>query len=197
MNAYDVRHLNVLMVEDNRHMRFLVKTILHGLGIKTIEEAEDGSDALKLLQTFPADVIVTDWLMEPLDGIDLIRMIRQGADSMDAYVPIIMLTGYTEAARVHEARDAGVTEFLAKPISSLALYNRLVQIIEKPRSFIHGKRYTGPDRRRKQVKFKGEDKRAVTSESDLREPNLPMAIQRVQSASGPTGPGSSHVNELR
>ncbi len=194
MEAYDIRHLNVLMVDDNRHMRFLVKTILHGLGIKSVEEAEDGSDALKTLQTFPADLIVTDWLMEPLDGIDLIRMIRTGIDTMDAYIPIIMLTGYTEVARVQEARDAGVTEFLAKPISSLAIYHRMVQIIEKPRYFIQGKRYTGPDRRRKDLKFKGEDKRSVAAEPGVPKSNMPMTVQRVQPAPEPTGSARLFMN---
>ncbi|MBT6094337.1 MAG: response regulator [Rhodospirillaceae bacterium] len=194
MEAYDIRHINVLIVEDNRHMRFLLKTILQGLGIKSVEEAEDGSDALKLLQTFPADLIVTDWLMEPLDGIDLIRMIRTGSDTQDAFIPIIMLTGYTEVARVQEARDAGVTEFLAKPISSLALYHRMVQIIEKPRYFIQGGRYTGPDRRRREANFKGEDKRSVARESELPKPRIPMPIQRVQPAPEPTGSARLFMN---
>jgi len=105
LQEYDIRNLNVLVAEDNRHMRFLVKTILHGYGIKNVQEADDGSDALKAMQTFPADVVITDWLMEPLDGIDLIRMIRTSSDSANPFVPIIMLTGYTETARVEEARD--------------------------------------------------------------------------------------------
>lgn len=161
MEAYDIRMLNVMLVEDNRHMRFLVKTILHGYGIKNVNEAEDGSDALKALRTFAADVIICDWLMEPLDGIDLVRMIRTGSDSVNPFVPIIMLTGYTETARVQEARDVGITEFLAKPISSAALYHRLVQIIEKPREFIKSKSFTGPCRRRRELEYNGRERRAV------------------------------------
>lgn len=159
METYDLSNLNVLVVDDNRHMRFLVKTILHAFAIKNIAEAADGSDALKLLKTFPTDVVICDWMMEPLDGIDLTRMIRTGSDSANPFVPIIMLTGHTEMARVQEARDAGVTEFLAKPISSQAVYHRMVQIIEKPRKFIKNKRYTGPDRRRRTVEFKGAERR--------------------------------------
>jgi len=159
MQEYDIRNLNVLVAEDNRHMRFLVKTILHGYGIKNVNEADDGSDALKAMKTFPADVVITDWLMEPLDGIDLTRMIRTSSDSANPFVPIIMLTGYTETARVQEARDSGITEFLAKPISSLSLYNRIVQIIEKPRGFVKTKGFTGPCRRRRQVELRGPDRR--------------------------------------
>jgi len=97
MEAYDLQRLNVLIVDDNRHMRFLIKTILHAFGIREVMEAADGSDALKMLRTSPADVLVTDWMMEPLDGLDLTRMVRTGSDSSNPFLLIIMLTGHTEA----------------------------------------------------------------------------------------------------
>lgn len=59
-HSYDLRDLNIMVVDDNRHMRFLVKTILHAFHIRNISEAGDGADALKLLQTFPADLIISD-----------------------------------------------------------------------------------------------------------------------------------------
>jgi two-component system chemotaxis response regulator CheY len=160
MEAYDLRRLNVLIVDDNRHMRFLLKTILHTFGIRDIMEAGDDSDALKIMNTFPADVIITDWRMEPLDGLDLTRMIRTSSDSPNPFVPMVMLTGHTETARVQEARDAGITEFLAKPVSSKMVYHRLVQLIEKPRTFVKARRFTGPDRRRKFIRIEGPDRRA-------------------------------------
>ena len=161
MESYDLERLSVLVVDDNRHMRFLVKTILHAFGIREVMEAADGSDALKILKTFPADVVITDWMMDPLDGLDLTRMIRTSTDSTNPFVPIIMLTGHTELARVKEARDAGITEFLAKPVSSVMIYHRMVQIIENPRVFVRGKRFTGPDRRRKESRFDGGERRVA------------------------------------
>ncbi len=161
LEAYDLQQLNILIVDDNRHMRFLLRTIMLSFGIRDLMEAPDGSDALKMLQNFPADVVMTDWRMEPLDGLELTRMIRTADDSANPFVPIIMLTGHTETARVREARDAGVTEFLAKPISSKMVYDRLVQIIEKPRSFIKTRSFTGPDRRRKSVPIEGADRRVA------------------------------------
>ncbi|MBT6093566.1 MAG: response regulator [Rhodospirillaceae bacterium] len=160
MEAYDLSHLNVLVAEDNLHMRFVIKTILKGMGIRALREAADGSDALKVLQTFPADVMISDWLMEPLDGLELTRMIRTASDSRNPYLPVILLTGYTEIARVKEARDAGITEFLAKPMSAQNIYHRLVQIIERPRGFIKATRFVGPDRRRHAARFEGADRRA-------------------------------------
>lgn len=146
---YNLERLNFLIVDDNKHMRALVKTILHALGVKNVNEATDGADAFKELRHFPADIVICDWNMEPLDGLDFVRLMRTGSDSPNPFVPIIMLTGHTEMNRVVEARDAGVHEFIAKPISAKGLYSRIRSVIEKPRPFIRTKTYFGPDRRRK------------------------------------------------
>lgn len=150
-SRYVLDNMNVLVLDDNRHMRSLVQSILHALGVKNIREAGDAADAFKELQHFHADIIIVDWHMEPLDGLDFVRLVRTAKDSPNPYVPIIMLSGYTEYRRITEARDAGVNEFLAKPISAKALYQRFANIIENPRSFIRTKTYFGPDRRRQNL----------------------------------------------
>ncbi len=156
---YSLERLHFLVVDDNKHMRALVKTILHALGAKSVVEAQDGADAFREMRHFPADMIICDWNMSPLDGLDFVRLVRTGNDSPNPFVPIIMLTGHTEMHRVLEARDAGVHEFLAKPISAKSLYTRIRMIIDKPRSFIRTNTYFGPDRRRRQVPFRGKDRR--------------------------------------
>ncbi len=148
---YSLENVSVLVLDDNRHMRSLVQSILHALGVKEIREAADAPEAFKELQHFHADVIIADWHMEPLDGLDFVRLVRTAKDSPNPYVPIIMLTGHTEYQRVCEARDAGVNEFLAKPISAKALYMRFASIIDNPRPFIRTKTYFGPDRRRQNI----------------------------------------------
>jgi DNA-binding response OmpR family regulator len=75
-------------------------------------------------------------------------MVRQPGANSNPYVSIIMLTGHSEKQRVMAARDAGVTEFLAKPISAKGLYERIVNVVANPRPFIKTKAYFGPDRRR-------------------------------------------------
>lgn len=145
---YDFGRLSVLVVDDNRHMRTLVQSILHALGVKNVREVGDAAEAFKELQRFSADIIITDWHMEPLDGIDFVRLVRTAKDSPNPYIPIIMLTGHTEMQRVVEARDVGVNEFLAKPISAKSLFARLLAVVEHPRSFVRTKTYFGPDRRR-------------------------------------------------
>jgi len=150
-SRYVLDNVNVLVLDDNRHMRSLVQSILHALGVKNVCEAADAAQAFKELQHFQADVLIVDWHMEPLDGLDFVRLVRTAKDSPNPYVPIIMLSGYTEYRRVTEARDAGVNEFLAKPISAKALYQRFASIIDNPRPFIRTKTYFGPDRRRQNL----------------------------------------------
>ena len=94
------------------------------------------------------DFVLTDLSMKPVDGIEFTRKVRLGRDSPNPYLPIIMVTGHTERARVEAARDAGVTEFLAKPITTQSLLTRLIEVVERPRPFIRCESYFGPDRRR-------------------------------------------------
>ncbi len=149
MADLDITGIHFLIVEDSKHMRTLIKTILGSFGCRQIAEADDGADAFTVMKNFPPDIVICDWEMEPLDGIEFVRMVRTSSDSPNPLVPIIMVTAYTEASRVSEARDAGINEFLGKPISATTLYSRVKAIIEKPRAFIRAGAYVGPDRRRR------------------------------------------------
>lgn len=164
---YDIERMSFMIVDDNKHMRVLVKHILNSFGVRSISEATDGADAFKELKTFSPDIVICDWEMDPLDGIDFVRLVRKGDDSPDHFMPIIMLTGHTETNRVMEARDAGINEFLAKPISAKALYARIRSIIDNPRPFIKTPAYFGPDRRRSvSATYRGAERRQKTSKSD-------------------------------
>ena len=146
----DLREIKVLVVDDNRHMRYIVKTILHALGCTDIRDSSDAAAAFKELRGIPPDLIIVDWKMEPLDGLDFTRLVRTAKDSPNPYIPIIMLSAHTEHRRVAEARDAGVNEFLAKPISVQSLARRIESIINHPRHFVRTKTYFGPCRRRQE-----------------------------------------------
>ncbi len=157
--AYDLERLNILLVEDDASMRALVRDILFAFGISNVQTAHDGSKAYAELRHFPADIVLTDWEMDPLDGIDFTRMVRTSPDSPNPFVPIIMLTAHSSMERVIEARDVGVTEFLAKPVTANGLYTRIATVIENPRQFVRASEYFGPDRRRTVKDFMGEDRR--------------------------------------
>jgi CheY-like chemotaxis protein len=150
-SRYVLENVNVMVIDDNKHMATLVGEILGALGIKKIVQVSDAAKAFKELRHFSADVIIVDWNMQPLDGLDFVRLVRTAKDSPNPYVPIIMLSGYTEHRRVTEARDAGVNEYLAKPISAKSIYQRFASIIDNPRPFIRTKTFFGPCRRRQDM----------------------------------------------
>jgi two-component system chemotaxis response regulator CheY len=151
--AFD--NFRALIVEDNGHMRMLLRELLNGVGIREVSEAANGQAALAVLQKRQCDLILSDMAMAPMDGIAFTRHIRTDEASPNHFVPIIMVTGHTEIERVKEARDAGVTEFLAKPVTPHNLYARIAEIVERPRAFVRTETYFGPDRRRKILKNYG------------------------------------------
>jgi CheY-like chemotaxis protein len=148
MLRIDFNSLRFLVIDDNAHMRRILRTLLHGFGAREVYEAEDGASGLEAFNHFVPDIIITDWAMPIFNGLELTQMIRQPDANANPYVPIIMMTGHSEKRRVTAARDAGVTEFLAKPVSAKGLYERIVNVILNPRPFIKTKTYFGPDRRR-------------------------------------------------
>ena len=133
MVRIDFNRLRFLVIDDNAHMRRILRTLLHGFGTREVYEAEDGAAGLEAFTHYMPDIMLTDWVMPIFDGLELTQMIRQPGANANPYVPIIMLTGHSEKKRVIGARDAGVTEFLAKPISAKALYERILNVVANPR----------------------------------------------------------------
>jgi CheY-like chemotaxis protein len=140
--------LRFLVIDASIHMRRMLRTTLYGFGVREVHEAEDGAAGLEAFNHYAPDIIITDWATPIFNGIELTHMIRQPGANSNPYVPIIMVTGHSERRYVVAARDAGVTEFLAKPISAKGLYQRIVAVVTNPRPFIKTKTYFGPDRRR-------------------------------------------------
>ncbi|HIJ61550.1 MAG TPA: response regulator [Rhodospirillaceae bacterium] len=158
-----IEGLSFLVVDDNEHMRRLVRRVLNGMGVEQVRGAVDGSAAISELKVEVPDILITDWLMGPMDGLQLTHFLRKGANSPNRFLPIIMMTGFAEREKVFQARDAGVTEFLVKPLSASSLFSRIQAIVEKPRPFVHIGEFFGPDRRRRKNEFQGEDKRGATA----------------------------------
>lgn len=171
---FDFRDIKVMIIDDSRHMRLIIKSLLIQLGCKSMREAGDAAVAFKEMQNFPCDLIIVDWAMEPLDGLDFVRLVRTAKDSRNPYIPIIMLSGFTEFRRVAEARDAGVNEFLAKPVSAEVLGARITSIFKYPRDFIRTKKYVGPCRRRNDYgPPRGmQDRRVASRDPGLSEENV-------------------------
>lgn len=163
-----LKALDVILVDDNKHMRVLTAAILQSAGCGKIRDFADGASALRAIRNNPCDVVVVDFNMAPMDGVEFTRRIRTGADSANPYLPIIMMTGHSEMSRVKHARDAGVTEFVVKPITAKAILDRLQAVIMRPRPFVKTDAYFGPDRRRRDTPgYKGPLRRERDQPVDL------------------------------
>lgn len=154
--SFKFEKLDILIVEDTIPMRKLLMTVLENLGVRNITTAEDGEQAFNLFRKNNSDIILTDWLMEPMDGIKFTEEVRKNPLSPNRMVPIVLITGYSAWDRVENARDAGITEFLVKPFTANDLARRIAHVINAPRDFIETQDFFGPDRRRRtNPKYKG------------------------------------------
>ncbi len=140
--------LCVLVVDDNQYMRKMIRNLLVNCGVKDIYEAGDGISALDTIRTVGPDVVILDWEMPLLNGAELVRIVRSPGVFPMPDVPIIMLSGHGERWRVVEAVRLGVNEYLIKPVSAKALYDRLVSIMALPRPTVQMGDYYGPEPRK-------------------------------------------------
>lgn len=160
--AYDFSKASILIVEDNVPILKLMEPVVQTFGFGTIHTARNGKEAFELFCQQNHDIVITDWMMKPMNGISLARMIRNDKSSPNHFVPIILMTGFSHKQRVIEARDSGITDFLIKPFSAANLYQKIERAIEDKRDYIEASDFMGPDRRRKsQINetFEGKDRR--------------------------------------
>ena len=158
--GYALDKLRVLIVDQNTHIRELMRTILQTVGAGTIDLASSADEGFENYCRFEYDVVFTDSEMAPISGLEFVDQIRSSPRSPNPYVPIIMLSAHSDEERVRLARDHGVTEFLAKPFTVDIVLKRLEAVIENPRPFVRTNRYFGPDRRRtSSLDYSGPDRR--------------------------------------
>jgi len=141
--------LRVLVVEDTGPMLKLLIYVLESIGIKKVTSCTSAESAFREFRNNEFDLVITDWAMEPMSGLDLARKIRKSALSPNKVVPIILVTSYSSKENVQKARDEGITEFLVKPFTASDLAKRIAYVMEHPRRFVKSGEFFGPDRRRK------------------------------------------------
>ena len=162
-----LQSLKVLLIDDNQHMRAITSAVLQSAGVREVREASDGAAALEILREQSVDLAIVDFNMFPLDGVEFTRLVRNSPDTANPYLPIIMMTGHSEKSRVFEARDAGVTEFVVKPITAKAILDRIQAVIFHPRPYVKTDGYFGPDRRRSSASnYRGPRRRKTDQAED-------------------------------
>ncbi len=172
-----IQEMIVLIIDDDRHMRMLIRNVVFALGVQDVIEASDGEAALEELKVSRADLVLCDMKMEPMGGLEFVKRLRSDSDNPYRFVPVIMITAYAELETVAKARDAGVSEFMAKPLSADALDKRIQRVLKDPRHFVQAPDFAGPDRRRsKKNEFEGENRRVIPPTFlEITEPAAPKA----------------------
>jgi CheY-like chemotaxis protein len=154
--------LRAFIVDDNENMRSLLRKLLTAIDMRMLFEYSDGQAALADLPLVHPDLILTDLSMAPMDGVAFAQAVRRNPDPHVSVLPIIMVTGHTERRRVEAARDAGINELLAKPVTAANLLHRIEEIILRPRPYVRSPAYFGPCRRRhKNPDYPGPFRRAT------------------------------------
>lgn len=148
MKSYDLGQLNILVLEKHLLVRKLLTDVFSEFGVATVFSTAEPDEAFSYFNDMEPDIILCDWTPD-LNGIAFIRRVRQSTQSVNPYIPIVVVTANTELKHVCFARDNGMTEFLAKPVSAKSIYQRLCAVIEHPRPFIRIGDFFGPDRRRR------------------------------------------------
>ena len=121
--------MKILVVDDFSTMRRIIKNLLKDLGFTNIQEADDGSTALPMLQQGDFDFVVTDWNMPGMQGIDLLRAIRSDANLK--HIPVLMVTAEAKKEQIVAAAQAGVNGYVIKPFTAATLKEKLAKIFDR------------------------------------------------------------------
>ena len=151
-------NIAIMVVDDNAFMRNLIVSTVRMLGMTNVVAKSSAADAIQALRESrrnpiaagmgTIDIILSDFVMEAVDGALFLRWVRTSKHAPDRFVPFLMVSGAADQQAVESARDAGVTEFLAKPFSAKSIGDRILEAIRNPRQFVLVSGYFGPDRRR-------------------------------------------------
>jgi two-component system chemotaxis response regulator CheY len=151
--------LRVLLVDQNMFERRVVAQIARAFEIRNIIDLADGHEALNMMRSQRFDLVFCDFTLRGMSGLEFARNIRSDAAVLDRQVPIVLLTNQTQYAKIVAARDSGVTEIVAKPVSPKLLQERITYVFQQPRPFVEAASYVGPSRRRRDANFNGDDRR--------------------------------------
>ncbi|CCG40366.1 MULTISPECIES: response regulator [Magnetospirillum] len=121
------KNMNVLIVDDYKTMLRIIRNLLKQLGFNNVDEATDGAMALQMLRVGTYGLVISDWNMEPMTGLQLLREVR--ADPKLKPVPFIMVTAESKSENVIAAKEAGVSNYIVKPFNAETLKNKMTSVL--------------------------------------------------------------------
>ena len=120
-------NMNVLIVDDYKTMLRIIENLLKQLGFKNVHQATDGAAALKVLREVPCGLIISDWNMQPMTGLQLLKEVR--ADDRLKATPFIMITAESKTENVVAAKEAGVNNYIVKPFNAETLKQKISAVL--------------------------------------------------------------------
>ena len=162
MTTYNLEKLRVLVIDDSEFMIKVVKVLLEAMGLYEVQGVSRPTQAFDAINKWEPDIIICDQVMEPITGLELIKKVRCDEDSVNRFIPIILLTGHSRPEIVKTARwEAGADAVLVKPVSAKRLYDCIVSLYKAERSFVETDSYFGPERRVEARPIEGKDRRVL------------------------------------
>ncbi|SCA55431.1 putative Response regulator receiver protein [Candidatus Terasakiella magnetica] len=149
LESLGLKNLSVLVVERDRFAANLIQTILSTFGVREFYYAFNDDEVMEFLKLKQPNLIITEYKLKNCETLDLVKSIRNASFERYQHSNILMCTGASDIPTVKAARDAGVTEFLAKPDTGYTLYRRICSMVTHPRPFTDCRAFKGPERRRK------------------------------------------------
>jgi two-component system, chemotaxis family, chemotaxis protein CheY len=161
----DLSAVRFLLVDPSPMSMELTWDVLMMMGARVVRKCANTDRAVEALRSTPCDIVIAEWNTAPMNGLQFIDYIRTSPQSPNRLLPVLLMTARSEQEYVLQARDRGITEFLAKPFTVEGFYKRLVSIIAFPRPFIDAETYFGPDRRRRADKgYPGPERRVISAQ---------------------------------
>lgn len=140
----------MLIIDRNAFMRRVLRSVLRTYSVGAILDERHMETAWDTLQSTQPDMVFLDW-SPSFNGLAMLKRIRNDDSSVNPYVPVIITSSLTEPDSVIQARDAGMTSFIARPFSPKLIYDRMCTVIEHPRRYVRADTFFGPDRRIRDV----------------------------------------------
>lgn len=162
----------VLIMEEHRNMRSILRTVLRGFDIRKVDETDNTDDAIAVLESKSVDVVISEFIMREGTATGFIKKIRKFDTNPHRFVPIVACTASTTLTDIRAMIDAGVDEVMQKPISAVQVIRRMDSALSVRRTFIRTKTFFGPDRRRADLTPDFDDRRVGASCARVETPNV-------------------------